>query len=384
MLEFLKSDDSSQSHTLSKSVAHLATSRLAGVTEYRAEDFDKMAELGLTSIGIRPECKGIALDGISAAAVLYEIAKVNLGPAVYLSVHQMVSRLINAWGKNDLHLEVLEKLACGKSLGAFCLTEAGAGSDASALSLKASKNSDGFILNGEKVYISSAPHADVFLVFARSDSSPDDSAGKNNDSRKTISCFVVDARTKGITIGPAEKKMGCEASPIASVHFDKCNIPKQSLLGEIGQGYSIALSGLNKGRISIAAAACGISTAALAKAKEHLNTRKQFGKHLAEFQGLQFIFADMLMAHRAAILLTRDAAEQIDKSPNDSTPASIAKCFASDVAMKNSTEAVQLLGGAGYLAEYGVERLMRDAKMLQIVEGTNQIQRLLIARYLKQ
>ncbi|MCL4154062.1 UNVERIFIED_CONTAM: hypothetical protein GTU68_042001 [Idotea baltica] len=285
----------------------------------------------------------------------------------------MVSRLINSYGVSEYHLDTLSSLASGDKLGAFCLTETGAGSDAAALSLKAKKTDSGYVLSGEKIYISSAPHADIFLVFGRT----------SDEGRNGISCFIVDARTKGIEVGPTEKKMGCAASPIASVRFSNCEIPSNSLLGNENEGYSIALSGLSRGRVSIAAAACGIAASAIEKSKAHLNSRKQFGKAIAQFQGLQFMYADMLMQYRAAVLLTRDAAAQLDSSSNENIPSSMAKCFATDAAMKISTDAVQLLGGAGYLADYGVERLMRDAKMLQIVEGTNQIQRLLIARQLK-
>ena len=195
-----------------------------------------------------------------------------------------------------------------------------------------------------------------------------------------MSAFVVERDAPGLTIGKTERKMGCTGAPIASLHFDRCRVSSTALLGNEGEGLKIALSGLNSGRVSIAAAACGLASRSLELACAHALSRSQFGTPIAQFQGIQFMLADMMMKTRAAILLTRDAAIRLDAGASDNLAASIAKCFATDAAMAVTTDGVQALGGAGYLEEYEVERLMRDAKMLQIVEGTNQIQRMVIAK----
>ncbi len=339
--------------------------------EYRADDFTKMGELGLAGMSLPEKFGGTECSNLAIAAVLYEIARAQLGPAIYLSVHLMVARLIAALGETA-HGALLRELAAGKKLGAFCLTEPDAGSDAANLKTRAKRKDGGYVLNGEKIYITSAGAADVYLVFART----------GEDGAKGISAFVIAKDTPGLSVGSAEKKMGCEGAPIASVSFSDCAVPESARLGPEGSGYKLALSGLNGGRINIAASACGIAARSLEIAAKHLAGRKQFGRALAEFQGLQFMAADLFTALEASMLLTRSAAEGLDRGEKENTAASMAKCFATDAAMKITTDGVQLLGGAGYLAEYEVERLMRDAKMLQIVEGTNQIQRLIIARAL--
>jgi len=284
----------------------------------------------------------------------------------------MTAKLLHLFGAGKTKDEILGRLINGDHLGAFCLTEAEAGSDAAAIRTKAVANADGFILNGEKIYITSAGFADEYLVFART----------SDDLKRGISAFIIPADAKGMSFGPPEKKMGCEGSPIATVTLEECVVPKERLVGKVGEGYSIALAGLATGRINIAAAACGLASRALELARAHAKTRVQFGKPIGEFQGIQFMLADMWMKTRASILMTREAAELMGEKISEVLLASGAKCFATDQAMSVTTDAVQILGGAGYLKDYEVERLMRDAKMLQIVEGTNQIQRLVIAREL--
>jgi alkylation response protein AidB-like acyl-CoA dehydrogenase len=291
----------------------------------------------------------------------------------------MVSGLLNRSANQQQRQELLPKLASGELLAAFALTEPHAGSDAQALTTEAQILADGFKLRGSKCYITSAGFADLFLVFART----------TNDSGSGISAFVVDKSTPGLTIGAPEKKMGAELSPIASLYFEDARIPHSALVGELHSGFKVALSGLAGGRVNIAACANGLSRAAIDAAVAHLKERKQFGKALAEFLGLQFMLADMHQRLQAALLLTERAAEEIDaakSSPAQKTNtrlmSSVAKCFATDAAMSITTDAVQLLGGAGYIKEYQVERYMRDAKMLQIVEGANQIQRMIIAKEL--
>ena len=284
----------------------------------------------------------------------------------------MVSKLIAQWHNisDSLWQPLLTSLAEGKKLAAFALTEPEAGSDAASLRTRATRDGESYLLSGEKSYITSAPHADLFLVFART----------AEDRTKGISAFVVERNTPGLSIGKAERKMGCTGAPIASLSFDQCKVAASLRLGTEGDGLKIALSGLNGGRVSIAAAACGLASRSLELACRHANSRVQFGNPIAHFQGIQFMLADMAIKARAAVLVTRDAARRLDAGSAENFPASVAKCFATDAAMEITTDGVQIFGGAGYLEEYEVERLMRDAKMLQIVEGTNQIQRQVIAK----
>jgi alkylation response protein AidB-like acyl-CoA dehydrogenase len=321
-----------------------------------------MAEQGLTGINISESFGGIGVTPSISAEIYREISRVDLGPAIFLSVHSMVAGIIERFGSESQKSYYLPKLASGEYLGAFALTEPGAGSDAASLKTKAEKKEGYYVLNGEKCYITSGGFADVYVVFAKVDDK--------------ISAFLVDGNAKGLTISSPEKKMGCELSPIASLSFE--NLQTKNQLE--GDGYKIALSGLAGGRINIAACANGVSECAIELSKAFLSERSQFGEKLKNFQGLQFIFADMVMLLEASKAITEKAARELTEKGDSRLLASASKCFATDSCMKITTDAVQLLGGAGYIKEYHVEKLMRDAKMLQIVEGTNQIQRMLIAR----
>lgn len=335
--------------------------------------FESLAELGLAGISVPEALGGIEASAITSSIIMEELAAVDLGPAIFVSVHAMVCGLISKFGSQAQQSAMLPLLAAGTQLAAFALTEPSAGSDAAALKTEAVAQGDQFVLRGEKCYITSAGYADLYLVFARTSS--ERSAG--------VTAFMVPANSPGLSISPAEKKMGCELSPIASLAFDGVVAPRSAVLGEVGGGFTVAMGGLAGGRVSIAACANGIARSALDRATAHLKEREQFGKKLAEFQGLQFMLADMRMKLEAAQLLTYQAAREIDANPTHRRIrlfSSAAKCFATDAAMSITTDAVQLFGGAGYIREYQVERLMRDAKMLQIVEGANQLQRELIAR----
>jgi alkylation response protein AidB-like acyl-CoA dehydrogenase len=330
-------------------------------------------------MSIPEEFGGIDASAATTAAVFETMARFDAGPAIFISVHAMVAGLINRCASNDQKHEYLPRLASGELLAAFALTEPHAGSDAQALSTEARTVSGGFSLKGSKCYITSAGFADLYLVFAKTSA----------DGHSGISAFLVPSSTAGLTIGKPEKKMGAELSPIASLFFDDAFVPNSCLVGPLHEGFKVALSGLAGGRVNIAACANGLSRAALDAATAHIKERHQFGKPLAEFQGLQFMLADMYQKLQAARLLTEQAANELDaqrrgdtKGINTKLSSSVSKCFATDAAMSITTDAVQLLGGAGYIKEYAVERYMRDAKMLQIVEGANQIQRMIIAREL--
>lgn len=339
------------------------------------ELFSLIAELGLTGISIPEQFGGSGSDTITNMLVVEELAYANLGPAIFTCVHNMVAGLIAKHGDEKQRGEILPKMASGEWLGAFALTEPKAGSDAASLTTCAKPDGDSYVINGEKCYITSAGSADLYLVFARTG----EAGGKG------ISCFIVPSSVPGLSVSNAEHKMGCELSPIASVTLKDVRVSKSLLLGDVNGGYAVALSGLSGGRVSIAACANGIARRALETALTSVSERSQFGATIGSFQGIQFMVADLAMALEAAQLLTYQAALEIDRgSPvrTVSARASMAKCFATDTAMRITTDAVQLLGGAGYIKDYGVERLMRDAKMLQIVEGTNQIQRWVIGREL--
>ena len=336
--------------------------------------FRACSELGLTGLDIPESLGGIEADAVTSMVVMEELAAVDLGPAIFISVHAMVSGLIARFGTPDQQQRFLPKMASGDYLGAFGLTEPAAGSNAAALRSTARRSGDTYILNGDKCYITSAGFADLYVVFAR--------VGSGTGS-EGITAFIVESGAPGLTIGKPEKKMGAELSPIATIQFTDLVVPEANRLGGEGEGYRVALSGLAGGRINIAACANGIARSALERALTHLKEREQFGQKLIEFQGLQFMLADMRLKLEAAQLITWQAARTLDTAPEsrqNRITSSLAKCAATDAAMSITTDAVQLLGGAGYIREYAVERLMREAKMLQIVEGANQVQRMLIAR----
>lgn len=345
------------------------------------ELFKTLSETGLAGLSISEEFGGLGASATTIAMVFETISRFDVGPAIFVSVHAMVSGLINRWGSLTQKKGLLPRLASGELLAAFALTEPQAGSDAQALSTEATPCQGGFKLKGSKCYITSAGFADIYLVFAKT----------RKDTETGFSAFIVTSDTPGLTFGKPEKKMGAELSPIASLFFEDAFVPENALLGSLNQGFKVALSGLASGRVTIAACANGLSTAALDAAIAHVKERHQFGKPLADFQGLQFMIADMYQKLQAARLLTMRAAQELDRLQGGDTTgintkisSSTAKCFATDAAMSITTDAVQLLGGAGYIKEYAVERYMRDAKMLQIVEGANQVQRMIIARELLQ
>ena len=381
MSEFLRPEDPHELHSLSASVEKFSTSSFAFDPElpfnYSRELLVRFAELGILGISVPEQKGGLGLNSLYKSICLFEIARVDLAPAILCSVHMMVAEQIAKWDEEAQHEGLLSDLVSGDKLAAFALTEAGAGSDAAALKTSAAPQGDSYLLNGEKIYISNADNADVFLLFARM---KDPALGDKN-----ITAFVVEKSISGLSVGPPEKKMGCEGSSIASVSFSDALLPASALLSTPGNGLSVALATLSPGRIGIAAAACGLAAKAIALAGAHMRTRKQFGQSIQHFQGLRFMLADMLIALNSSVATVRDACKRLEvcqakgeRLPN--SVASSAKCLATDASMKICSDAVQLLGGAGYLREYEVEKLMRDAKMLQFVEGTNQIQREIIAK----
>jgi len=335
--------------------------------------FDKMGRLDFTGLYVPEEYGGTGVGRLTAAVIFEELAKGCFATAVYVSVHNMVTNLIYQYGNEEQRERWVKPLAMGKKLAAYSLTEGEAGSDAANLSAAAVKTDGGYVLNGTKLYVTSGEVADVYAVMVRTD--PD-------QKQKGISAVVVEKGTPGFTFGPHEPKMGMNASPTTELNFNDCVIPKENLLGEEGKGFNMALSALNGGRISIGACSTGLAQQALDYALAYAHKRHQFGRAIISFQGLQFLVADLATEIEASRLLVYRAASLMDQGEPAVMEAAMGKRFATDTAMRVTTEAVQILGGYGYMKSYPVEMYMRWAKVAQIFEGTNQIQRVVIAREL--
>jgi alkylation response protein AidB-like acyl-CoA dehydrogenase len=342
--------------------------------KFPREVIDKMAGLGLMGIPIPEEWGGAGADFISYILALEEISKVSATVGVILAVHTSVGTMpILRYGTEEQKKRYVTRLASGEFLGAFALTEPQAGSDASRIRTSARRAGDKYILNGSKVFITNAGEADTYVTFAVTDP---------EKGSRGISAFIVEKDTPGFRVGKKEKKMGLGGSNTCELIFEEAEVPAENLLGREGQGYEIALSNLAGGRIGIGAQALGIATAAFEHALAYAKERKQFGKPISQIQAIQFKLADMATRIEAARLLIYRAAEMRQNGHNCKLEASMAKMYASDTAMKVTTEAVQIFGGYGYTREYPVERLFRDAKITQIYEGTNEIQRLVIGNEL--
>lgn len=337
------------------------------------EIYSGMAGLGLMGMTTPEEYGGSALSRLSGALVYEELAKGEMATAVGLSVHNMVTGSIARFSNEEQRQRWVTRLAAGELLGAFSLSEAASGSDAASLQCRAESRDDHYILNGSKMWVTNGGEAEIYLLMARTQS------GKGSAG---ISCFVVEKGTPGFSFGKTERKMGLHSSPTRELIFEDCKISSANLLGEEGQGFKIALSSLDGGRINIGAIAIGVAQAAFEVACKYAREREQFGHPIGAFEGIQFMLADMAMKIEAARLLVYEAAYKHDQGQGAGIYAAMAKCLATDTAMEVTTNAVQVLGGAGYVRDYPVERYMRDVKVAQIFEGTNQIQRIVIARAL--
>ncbi|MFA1822431.1 acyl-CoA dehydrogenase [Virgibacillus oceani] len=336
------------------------------------EVIEKMGELGLMGIPLPEEHGGSGMDFTSYITAIHELSKVSATIGVILSVHTSVgTNPIHYFGNEEQKKHYLPKLASGEFLGAFALTEPGAGSDAANTKTKAVKEGDSYILNGSKVFITNGGEADTYITFART-----------GEGTKGISAFIVEKDTPGLVIGKKEKKMGLHGSNTVQLNFDQCKVPAKQLLGEEGEGFKIAMANLNVGRIGIAAQALGIAEAALEHATAYAKEREQFGKSIAANQGISFKLADMATAVEASKLLVYQAASLVDDDLPCGKEASMAKMYASKTAVNTAIEAVQVYGGYGYTEDYPAERFFRDAKITEIYEGSNEIQHVVIAKYL--
>jgi acyl-CoA dehydrogenase len=342
--------------------------------EFPREILKKMADLGLMGITIPEKYGGSEMDFTSYISAIHELSKVSATVGVILSVHTSVgTNPILYFGTEEQKQKYVTKLASGEYLGAFCLTEPSAGSDAGSMKSRAVKKEDHYVINGSKVFITNGGEADVYIVFASTDP---DKGGRG------VSAFIVEKDTPGLIIGKDEQKMGLHGSRTVQLTFEDMKVPAENLLGEEGEGFKIALANLDVGRIGIAAQALGIAEAAFEHSTAYAKERVQFGKPIAAQQGIGFKLADMATSVEAAKLLVYRAANMRSEGLNCGREASIAKLFASKTAVDVTTEAIQVYGGYGYTEEYPVERLFRDAKVTEIYEGTSEIQRVVIGKHL--
>jgi len=337
------------------------------------ENLSKLAELGFMGLNVKAEYGGVEAGSVAFSLAITELARACASTAVTTSVTNMVAEVIQAVGNEEQKQQYLPKICSGEyKAGGFCLTEVGAGSDPAGMKTTALKEGNDYILNGSKIFITSGTFAGVFVVWAVTDT--------NAPKGKGISCFIVNADTQGITIGKCEEKMGQKASPTTEVHFNHCRIPASALMGEENRGFAVAVGELAGGRIGIGSLALGVGLAAMDYARQFVTERQQFGQAIANFQGIQWKLAERYTDLEAARLLLMQAADLKDRGLAFGKAASMAKLFSTEKANKACYDALQMLGGAGYIKEYPLERLARDVRITTIYEGTSEIQKVIIAR----
>ncbi|MBK9365967.1 MAG: acyl-CoA dehydrogenase family protein [Deltaproteobacteria bacterium] len=374
---FTLSDDQ---RALQEAARAAAQSILAGTLKeddeaerFRKDQFEALGDAGLCGIPTAERFGGLGLGYLEYALVLEEIARVSASYAVTVAVNGLPQIILAQYGDDAQRERWMPGLASGKLLGAFALSEPGSGSDAASLTTTAKREGDEWVLNGTKFWITHGGYADVYVVMARS----------GGPGPRGISAFLVPAGTPGLSYGKKEEKMGLRASPTAEIILENARIPAANLIGQEGEGFRVALSALDSGRITIGAIAVGICQASLDVAAAYACQRQQFKQPIIDFQAVGFMLADMACKTETARLLVHKAACLRDRGEVYTHVAAMAKCVATDAGLAVSQDAVQVLGGYGYTREYPVERYMRDSKVMQIVEGTNQVQRLVIARHLK-
>jgi alkylation response protein AidB-like acyl-CoA dehydrogenase len=333
----------------------------------------KAAELGFAGLYVQEDVGGSALSRLDASIVFEQLSYGDVSTAAFISIHNMASWMIDRFGSEDLRRRYLPRLTTMELIASYCLTEPGSGSDAAALATTARKDGGDYVLNGSKAFISGAGTSDIYVVMARTGG-----AGPNG-----VSAFVVEKGTPGLSFGAQEKKMGWKSQPTAQVNLDDARVPEANRIGAEGEGFRFAMAGLDGGRINIASCSLGGAGLALDTAKAHLETRKQFGNPLKDFQGLQWRLADMATELDAARLMVRRAAHALDnRDPKATQYCAMAKRLATDTGFEVANQALQLHGGYGYLQDFPLERIVRDLRVHQILEGTNEIMRVIIAREL--
>jgi alkylation response protein AidB-like acyl-CoA dehydrogenase len=333
------------------------------------------AALGMAAIYVREESGGSGMTRLDAALIFEALSTGCPSTAAYLSIHNMVAWMIDRFGSAELRARFLPRLASMEHLSSYCLTEPGAGTDAAALKTRARRDGDVYVLDGVKQFISGAGAADVYLVMART----------GGDGAGGVSAFAIEKATAGLSFGQNERKMGWNTQPTRQVILEGARVPVANRIGAEGEGFKIAMAGLDGGRLNIGACSLGGGEAALAKALAYMRERKAFGRPLADFQALQFRLADIATSLEAArSLLWRAASALDDKAPQATQLCAMAKRVATDAGFNAANDALQLLGGYGYLADYGIEKIVRDLRVHQILEGTNEIMRVIVARGLLQ
>lgn len=352
---------------------HIAPNAEAWETagEMPRETLRAVADLGMAAIYVREEAGGSGLSRLDATLIFEGLASGCPSFAAFVSIHNMCAWMIDRFGSETQRATRLPVLCSMERIASYCLTEPGSGSDAAALRTRAERTNEGYALSGTKAFISGGGFSDTYIVMCRT----------GDDSPKGVSAMLVDAGTGGLSFGAREKKMGWSCQPTTAVQFDDCRIPADNLLGEEGDGFKYAMAGLDGGRLNIAACSLGAAQTALDKALAYMGERKAFGRTLDQFQALQFKLADMETELQASRVFLREAASKLDHNASDATKfCAMAKRFVTDTAFKVANEALQLHGGYGYLADYGVEKIVRDLRVHQILEGTNEIMRVIIAR----
>lgn len=340
---------------------------------FPVELFKAAGALGFMGMYCPEEFGGMALSRLDTVIILEELASGCTSTAAFISIHNMATWMVASWGQEAVKAQWCGDLTAGQKLASYCLTEPGAGSDAGSLRTTAKKDGDHYIINGSKMFISGAGSTDVLVLMART--------GTQEDGPRGISAFAVPADLDGISYGKNEAKMGWNSQPTRAISFENVCLPANCLLGAEGEGFKIAMKGLDGGRINIATCSVGAAQACINHTQAYMNERQQFGKTLASFQALQFKLADMVTELVAARQMIRLAASKVDNNdPEKTTYCAMAKRFATDVGFEVCNNAIQLHGGYGYIKEYPIERYMRDARVHQILEGTNEIMRMLTAR----
>ncbi len=340
---------------------------------FPVEALRRAAALGFGGIYVKDDVGGTALSRLDAALIFEELAAGCTSTAAYISIHNMAAWMIDAFGDGAQRQRWLPRLTRMEHFASYCLTEPGAGSDAAALKTRAARDGDHYVLNGSKAFISGGSTSDLYLCMVRT----------GGEGAKGISALVVEKDMPGLSFGKRETKLGWNSQPTAAVIFEDCRVPVANRLGAEGDGFKIAMMGLDGGRLNIGACSLGAARACLDLAREHMKTRSQFGRKLAEFQALQFKLADMATELEAARLLIHRAASKLDaRDPDATLHCAMAKRFATDAGFAVCNEALQIHGGYGYLRDFPIERYLRDARVHQILEGTNEIMRLIVARRL--
>ena len=333
----------------------------------------ELAQLGFAGVYIGEEYGGSGLGRFEAALVFEALSAGCTSTAAYLTIHNMASWMIDSFGNEDQRAKFIPPLMRMDMMASYCLTEPGSGSDAAAMRSRAQRDGDHYILNGSKAFISGAGYSDLYVAMVRS----------GDEGANGVSCFLVEKDTPGLSFGANERKMGWNSQPTAQVIFEDCRVPAENLLGNEGDGFKFAMKGLDGGRLNIAACSLGTAQRAFDKALAYAGEREQFGNRISDFQAIQFKLADMATELQAARLMLYDAARALDSNdPERTNRSAMAKRFVTDAGFNIANEALQIHGGYGYLQDYEVERMVRDLRVHQILEGTNEIMRVIIARHL--